>query len=166
MFQFMFMVQLLVKFRFFIQELWERKSLQILYEWTNVDDGRIMRSWRSCLLLYHLLRKPYFSWIITCYYLLIHLYSYRSSCWYIWIFIEKNYHFILELNINSCLSLIEKTLFHLITIFISFRVLNDPIFSRFCYISYISSPNPIFFHNFEKKSWIFFWEKISYKHDK
>ena len=32
MFQFMFMVQLLVKFRFFIQELWERKSLQMLYE--------------------------------------------------------------------------------------------------------------------------------------
>ena len=34
MFQFMFMlmVQLLVKFRFFIQELWERKSVQILYE--------------------------------------------------------------------------------------------------------------------------------------
>ena len=32
MFQFMFTVQLLVKFRFFIQELWERKSLQILYE--------------------------------------------------------------------------------------------------------------------------------------
>jgi hypothetical protein len=32
MFQFMFMVQLLVKFKFFIQELWERKSLQILYE--------------------------------------------------------------------------------------------------------------------------------------
>jgi hypothetical protein len=32
MFQFMFMVQLLVKFRFFIQDLWERKSLQILYE--------------------------------------------------------------------------------------------------------------------------------------
>jgi hypothetical protein len=32
MFQFMFMVQLLVKFRFFIEELWERKSLQILYE--------------------------------------------------------------------------------------------------------------------------------------
>ena len=32
MFQSMFMVQLLVKFRFFIQELWERKSLQILYE--------------------------------------------------------------------------------------------------------------------------------------
>ena len=32
MFQFMFMVQLLVKFRFFIQELWERKFLQILYE--------------------------------------------------------------------------------------------------------------------------------------
>jgi hypothetical protein len=28
----MFMVQLLVKFWFFIQELWERKSLQILYE--------------------------------------------------------------------------------------------------------------------------------------
>ena len=28
----MFMVQLLVNFRFFIQELWERKSLQILYE--------------------------------------------------------------------------------------------------------------------------------------
>jgi hypothetical protein len=26
----MFMVQLLVKFRFFIEELWERKSLQIL----------------------------------------------------------------------------------------------------------------------------------------
>jgi hypothetical protein len=26
----MFMVQLLVKFKFFIQELWERKSLQIL----------------------------------------------------------------------------------------------------------------------------------------
>ena len=37
MFQFMFMVQLLVKFRFFIQELWERKSLQILYEcWRRV----------------------------------------------------------------------------------------------------------------------------------
>ena len=33
MFQFMFMVQLLVKFKFFIQELWERKSLQILYEY-------------------------------------------------------------------------------------------------------------------------------------
>ena len=32
MFQFMFMVQLLVKFRFFIQELQERKSLQMLYE--------------------------------------------------------------------------------------------------------------------------------------
>jgi hypothetical protein len=32
MFQFMFMVQLLVKFKYFIQELWERKSLQILYE--------------------------------------------------------------------------------------------------------------------------------------
>jgi hypothetical protein len=32
MFQFMFMMQLLVKFRFFIQETWERKSLQILYE--------------------------------------------------------------------------------------------------------------------------------------
>ena len=32
MFQFMFMEQLLVKFKFFIQELWERKSLQILYE--------------------------------------------------------------------------------------------------------------------------------------
>jgi hypothetical protein len=32
MFQFMFIVQLLVKFKFFIQELWERKSLQILYE--------------------------------------------------------------------------------------------------------------------------------------
>jgi hypothetical protein len=30
--QFMFMVQLLVKFKFFIQELWERKSLQISYE--------------------------------------------------------------------------------------------------------------------------------------
>ena len=28
----MFMVQLLVKFKYFIQELWERKSLQILYE--------------------------------------------------------------------------------------------------------------------------------------
>ena len=28
----MFMVQLLVKLKFFIQELWERKSLQILYE--------------------------------------------------------------------------------------------------------------------------------------
>jgi hypothetical protein len=39
MFQFMFMVQLLVKFRFFIQELC-----------MNVDDGCIMRSWRSCLL--------------------------------------------------------------------------------------------------------------------
>ena len=33
MFQFMFMVQLLVKFKFFIQELWERKSLQIFYEY-------------------------------------------------------------------------------------------------------------------------------------
>jgi hypothetical protein len=32
MFQFMFMVQLLVKFKFFIQELWERKSLQILHQ--------------------------------------------------------------------------------------------------------------------------------------
>ena len=32
MFQFMFMVQLLVKLKFFIQELWERMSLQILYE--------------------------------------------------------------------------------------------------------------------------------------
>jgi hypothetical protein len=32
MFQFMFMVQLLMKFKFFIQELWERKSLHILYE--------------------------------------------------------------------------------------------------------------------------------------
>ena len=28
----MFKVQLLVKLKFFIQELWERKSLQILYE--------------------------------------------------------------------------------------------------------------------------------------
>jgi hypothetical protein len=37
MFQFMFMVQLLVKLKFFIQELWERKSLQILYEcWRRV----------------------------------------------------------------------------------------------------------------------------------
>ena len=44
----MFMVQLLVKFRFFIQELWERKSLQICM---NVDDERIMRSQRSCLFI-------------------------------------------------------------------------------------------------------------------
>jgi hypothetical protein len=48
MFQFMFMVQLLVKFRFFIQELWERKSLHILYEcWRRAYHAR---SWRSCLL--------------------------------------------------------------------------------------------------------------------
>jgi hypothetical protein len=53
MFQFMFMVQLLVKFKFFIQELWERKSL---YKYCmNVDDGRIMRSWRSCLLYFTLI---------------------------------------------------------------------------------------------------------------
>jgi hypothetical protein len=38
---------MLVKLKFFIQELWERKSL---YKYCmNVDDGRIMRSWRSCL---------------------------------------------------------------------------------------------------------------------
>jgi hypothetical protein len=44
----MFMVQLLVKFRFFIQELWERKSLHILYEcWRRAYHAR---SWRSCLL--------------------------------------------------------------------------------------------------------------------
>jgi hypothetical protein len=34
-FNFVDMVQLMVKFRFFIQELWERKSLQILYECYN-----------------------------------------------------------------------------------------------------------------------------------
>jgi hypothetical protein len=28
----MFMVQLLVKFKYFIHGLWERKSLQIMYE--------------------------------------------------------------------------------------------------------------------------------------
>jgi hypothetical protein len=44
----MFMVQLLVKFKFFIQELWERKSYKYCM---NVDDGRIMRSWRSCLFI-------------------------------------------------------------------------------------------------------------------
>ena len=34
-----------------------------------------------------------------------------------------------------------------------------PIFSRFCYISYISSQIPIFFQNYErKKSWIFYFE--------
>ena len=35
MFQFMFMVQLLVKFRFFIQELWERKSTNIVWMLTT-----------------------------------------------------------------------------------------------------------------------------------
>ena len=36
-FNFVDMVQLMVKFRFFIQELWERKSLQIMYEcWRRV----------------------------------------------------------------------------------------------------------------------------------
>ena len=39
-------VYILVKFRFFIQELWERKSC------INVDDGRIMRSWHSCLFMF------------------------------------------------------------------------------------------------------------------
>ena len=44
----MFMVQLLVKFRFFIQKLWERS----LYKnCMDVDDGRIMCSWRSCLFI-------------------------------------------------------------------------------------------------------------------
>jgi hypothetical protein len=46
-------VYFLVKFRFFIQELWERKSLQILYEcWRRV----FMRSWRSCLFSYTMAR--------------------------------------------------------------------------------------------------------------
>jgi hypothetical protein len=41
-------VYFLVKFRFFIQELWKES----LYKYCmNVDDGRIMRSWRSCLLV-------------------------------------------------------------------------------------------------------------------
>jgi hypothetical protein len=35
----MFMVQLLVKFRFFIQELEERKSLQIWYRHPNSEAG-------------------------------------------------------------------------------------------------------------------------------
>ena len=49
MFQFMFMVQLLVKFRFFSFKSYGKESL---YKYCmNVDDGRIMRSWRSCLLL-------------------------------------------------------------------------------------------------------------------
>jgi hypothetical protein len=48
MFQFMFMVQLLVKFRFFIQSY----GKESLYKYCmNVDDGRIMCSSRSCLLV-------------------------------------------------------------------------------------------------------------------
>ena len=44
-------VYFLVKFRFFIQELWERK--ESLYKYCmNVDDRRIMHSWCSCLFLY------------------------------------------------------------------------------------------------------------------
>ena len=43
MFQLMFMVQLLVKFRFFIQELWERKSLQILYETALPNEPKLSR---------------------------------------------------------------------------------------------------------------------------
>ena len=61
------------------------------------------------------------------------------------------------------------------------RVSSDPIFLHFSYIfiillyflymylskiSYISSQNPIFFQNYEKKRWILFWVEISYKHDK
>jgi hypothetical protein len=39
----------LVKFRFFIQELWEKS----LYKYCmNIDDGHIMRSWRSCLFMF------------------------------------------------------------------------------------------------------------------
>ena len=42
----MFMVQLLVKFRFFIQNY----GKESLYKYCmNVDDGRIMCSWHSCL---------------------------------------------------------------------------------------------------------------------
>jgi hypothetical protein len=44
----MFMVQLLVKFRFFIQSY----GKESLYKYCmNVDDGRIMCSSRSCLLV-------------------------------------------------------------------------------------------------------------------
>ena len=47
MFQFMFMVQLLVKFNFSFKSY----GKESLYKYCmNVDDGRIMRSWCSCLL--------------------------------------------------------------------------------------------------------------------
>ena len=48
----MFMVQLLVKFRFSFKSY----GNESLYKYCmNVDDGRIMRSWHSCLLL---MEKP------------------------------------------------------------------------------------------------------------
>ena len=48
MLQFMFMVQLLVKFINFSFKSYGKESL---YKYCmNVDDGRIMRSWGSCLL--------------------------------------------------------------------------------------------------------------------
>ena len=44
-------VYILVKFRFFIQELWGKKVFTNI-NCMNVDDGCIMCSWRSCLLIY------------------------------------------------------------------------------------------------------------------
>ena len=48
----MFMVQLLVKFNFSFKSY----GKESLYKYCmNVDDGRIMRSWRSCLLYFTLI---------------------------------------------------------------------------------------------------------------
>jgi hypothetical protein len=44
-----FMVQLLVKFRFFIEELWERKSLQILYECSRHKSPKLISAASSML---------------------------------------------------------------------------------------------------------------------
>jgi hypothetical protein len=56
MFQFMFMVQLLVKFKFFIQELWERKSLQILYEcWRRAYHALLAQLFIEMLLCFGLI---------------------------------------------------------------------------------------------------------------
>ena len=77
----MFIVQLLVKFRFFIEELWERKSLQILYE-----------CWRRA---YHaLLAQLFISYIMARTSFSSIRWWWRSLCTkqhHIWIFIVRTH---------------------------------------------------------------------------
>ena len=99
----MFMVQLLVKFRFFIQELWERKSLQILYEcWWRAYPMQVFEIRRYQLPFFTLLKDLQCEFIV---FITLRIYSLYCTIIYMINCIIISYRF----SISSFSSLIILT---------------------------------------------------------